>query len=225
MSGCPVITIDGPSGCGKGTLALRMAETLNWPFLDSGALYRAVAWAVLQEHFDLAHHANELGQFIQQLKIEFRAADHIHYQLFCNSTEITHEIRTEACGGMASQLGAIPVVRASLLQLQRDFRIGPGLITDGRDMGSVIFPDAILKFFLTASAAKRAERRHLQLKKLGIDASLPQILQEIVVRDERDQNRAISPLKPTEDMIVLDTSQLNADEVFRQAMEKVNKVL
>ena len=225
MSLAPVITIDGPSGCGKGTLALRLAQALNWPFLDSGALYRAVAWAVLPQQFDFEGEHDELGIFIQALKIEFRAADHVHYQLYCNGTEITQEIRSEACGAMASRLGAIPVVRASLLHLQRDFRATPGLVTDGRDMGSVIFPDAILKFFLTASVEKRAERRYFQLKNLKVDASLPQILEDLKVRDERDQNRVISPLKPTEEMIVLDTSELTADEVFAEVIERVKKVL
>jgi len=221
MNKPPVITIDGPSGCGKGTLCYRLAQALGWSVLDSGALYRTLAWAVLHYHFDIKASEADFETFIRALKIEFKAVD-ASYQLYCNGVNIAETIRQEACGTMASKLAAIPVVRSSLLQLQRDFRQMPGLVTDGRDMGTVVFPDAQLKIFLTASVEKRAERRYLQLKGMGIDASLAQIQEELQARDERDQNRALAPLRPSEDMILLDSSNLSADEVFDKVMKLVS---
>lgn len=228
MQKIPVITIDGPSGCGKGTLAQRLAQALNWHFLDSGALYRTVAWAVLEYQFDMDSEPAKWAQFIHSLKIQFavsrfKAEDQPQYQLLCNGIQINDKIRSESCGNAASKIGALPIVRSSLLQLQRDFRQAPGLVTDGRDMGSVIFPDAKLKFFLLASPEKRAERRYLQLKSMGIAGSLREVLEELRQRDERDQNRVVAPLKSSDDMIVIDTSELTANQVFAQAMEYIRQ--
>ncbi len=221
MKTIPVITIDGPSGCGKGTLCHRVARELSWHILDSGALYRAVAWALLHYGINPEEHTETLPEFIAARAIRFEEHPEQAYYLYCDGHIINEEVRSEACGAMASRAGAIPSVRASLLQAQRDFRQAPGLVTDGRDMGTVVFPDALLKFFLTASPERRAERRYRQLKALGINASLREVLGELERRDERDQNRSVAPLKPSDDMIVIDTSELNADQVFAQVMHTI----
>jgi CMP/dCMP kinase len=214
----PVITIDGPGGCGKGTIAQKLAKHLHWHWLDSGALYRILAWAVL--HYQVSpSHDQELANLIKRLKITFIAdSEGSEAQMTCDGHDVSHAIRTEACAKMASEISAKPFVREALLQMQRDLRQPPGLVADGRDMGTVVFPDADIKFFLTATAEERARRRHHQLQKLGILAPYPQIYNDLVLRDERDQNRPIAPLQAAADAIVIDTTKLTIDEVFSKIM-------
>ncbi|MBS0351892.1 MAG: (d)CMP kinase [Proteobacteria bacterium] len=217
----PVITIDGPSGCGKGTIAQKLAKHLHWHWLDSGALYRILAWAVL--HYQVApSHDQELAKLIKRLKITFTAdSEGSAAQMSCDGHDVSHTIRTEACAKMASEISAKPFVRAALLQMQRDLRQPPGLVADGRDMGTVVFTDAVTKFFLTATAEERARRRHHQLQKLGILASYPQIYNDLVIRDERDRNRPVAPLQAAGDAIVIDTTHLTIEEVFSKILNRL----
>ncbi len=217
----PVITIDGPSGCGKGTIAQRLAMHLHWHWLDSGALYRTVAWAVL--HYQIPpDHDQELMNIVSNLKINFTSdsAGSVA-QIFCDGHDVSQPIRTEACAKMASQISAKPFVRESLLQRQHDFRQAPGLVADGRDMGTVIFPDAMVKFFLTATAEERAERRYRQLKELGINVNLETVREDLAKRDHRDSKRAVSPLQPAEDAVLIETSGLSIDRVFAEVLANV----
>ncbi|OGT50365.1 MAG: cytidylate kinase [Gammaproteobacteria bacterium RIFCSPHIGHO2_12_FULL_38_11] len=220
----PVITIDGPSGCGKGTIAQLLAKKFNWHFLDSGAIYRAVGWAVLNAKIDPADHV-ALRTLIDQVKIEMHASSiGDEAKIVVNNHDITNEIRTEACGQMASITSAIPFVRAALLDRQRAMRQMPGLVTDGRDMGTVVFPDASLKFYFLASLEERAKRRFNQLKQKGKHVTLPDILRELQVRDERDSNRAVAPLKPADNVILIDTTHLNVEGVFEAVFKKATGV-
>jgi len=217
----PVITIDGPSGCGKGTIAQLLAKKLGWHFLDSGAIYRAVGWAVLNAKLDPAHHA-ALNMLIDQIKIETHASSvGDDAKIIVNDHDITDEIRSEACGQMASITSAIPFVRAALLDRQRAMRELPGLVTDGRDMGTVVFPDATLKFYFLANVEERAKRRFNQLKQKGKHVTLPDILRELQVRDERDSNRLIAPLKPADDVVLIDTTHLNIEGVLQSVIKEV----
>ena len=220
-----VITIDGPSGSGKGTIAQLLAKKLGWHFLDSGALYRAIAWAVLHEQVDpLDHFA--LQKMIQRINITMQADDISHEaKIFYNNQDITSEIRSEACGQMASITSAIPLVRAALLDRQRLMRKPPGLVTDGRDMGTVVFPDALLKFYFLGSIEERARRRYKQLKQKGKDVTLRDVQEELRVRDERDANRVIAPAKPAADVVLIDTTRLNIDGVFQAVWQQVQKAL
>lgn len=219
----PVITIDGPSGSGKGTISQLLAREMGWHFLDSGAIYRAVAWAVM--HYQISiDDSHGLACFINQLNIRMiEGQGNKPAQIFVNDYEVTQEIRQQECGQMASKIGVISEVRKALLSLQRQMRMPPGLIADGRDMGTVIFPDAEVKFFLTASAAERAQRRYNQLKEKGISVTLRSILEELEERDERDRTRAISPTKPADDVILIDTTSLTVKQVFAKVMEYVRK--
>lgn len=214
----PVITIDGPSGSGKGTLAQLLANTLKWHFLDSGALYRAFAWAVLHYKIDANDHT-ALEKLIQRIYIHTKADTTI----LVDERDVTHEIRSEACGQMASIISAIPLVRAALLDRQRETRQPPGLVTDGRDMGTVVFPDAILKFYLTASSEERTKRRYHQLKQKGKHVSLRDVLTELQVRDARDANRAISPTKPADDVILIDSTDLSIDQTLQLMLQHVQE--
>jgi len=207
----PVIAIDGPTGSGKGTISRGLARTLGWHLLDSGALYRLVALQATREGVDLKAPA-ALAEVAAGLDVEFSAAGKPE-GVRLNGEDVTAQLRTEQCGAIASEIAAMPAVRAALLERQRAFAVPPGLVADGRDMGTVVFPDATLKVFLTASAEARAERRYNQLKEKGIDVSLPDLSREIARRDKRDANRQIAPLKPADDARVLDSTRLSPEEV------------
>lgn len=224
MLAIPVITIDGPSSSGKGTVAQLLAKKLGWHFLDSGALYRAVGWVVLNEKIDPADHA-ALKNLINHINIKMQLSDHgENSRIFCNNHDVSDEIRSEECGQMASITSAIPFVRAALLDRQRAMRQLPGLVTDGRDMGTVVFPDATVKFYITASLDERANRRFNQLKQKGRNVNLRDIHRELFVRDERDANRAIAQTKPADDAIVIDTTFLGIDEVLQAMIDKVSGI-
>jgi len=217
----PVITIDGPSGSGKGTVAALLAGKLGWNFLDSGALYRLLAFAARNHGVDLTNE-EALKVLAEHLDVQFGAARDGHGMvIILEGEDVTEAIRNETVGAGASQVAALPVVRTALLQRQKAFREAPGLVADGRDMGTVVFPDAPLKIFLTASAEERARRRYLQLKARGDDVNLASLLEEILERDERDTQRAVAPLKPAEDAIQLDSTTLSIEEVLQRILSEV----
>ena len=217
----PVITIDGPSGSGKGTVAGLLAKRLGWCLLDSGALYRLLAFAARNHGVDLTNEeARKL--LAAHLDVQFEAATDDHGQrIILEGEDVTLAIRNEQVGSGASQVASLPAVREALLQRQRAFQEFPGLIADGRDMGTVVFPAAPLKVFLTASAEERARRRYLQLKAKGDDVSLSSLLDEIRVRDERDTQRAVAPLKPAQDAIQLDSTELSIEQVLERILSEV----
>jgi len=217
----PVITIDGPSGSGKGTVAGLLARRLGWNLLDSGALYRLLAFAASNHGVDLTNE-ELLKALAAHLDVQFLAAEEGQLQrIILEGDDVSNDIRNEHVGAGASQVAALPAVREALLQRQRAFRETPGLIADGRDMGTVVFPDAPLKIFLTASAEERARRRYLQLKAKGDDVSLPSLLDEIRARDERDTQRSVAPLKPAADAIQLDSTELSIEQVLERILSEV----
>lgn len=221
ISQVPVITIDGPSGSGKGTVAALLAAKLGWNFLDSGALYRLLAFAARNHGVDLTNE-EALKLLAAHLDVQFGASkggDGMHIVL--EGEDVTQAIRNEQVGAGASQVAALPVVREALLQRQMAFREPPGLVADGRDMGTVVFPDAPLKIFLTASAEERARRRYLQLKDKGDDVNLASLLDEIRARDERDTGREVAPLKPADDAVQLDSTHLSIEQVLGQILSEV----
>jgi len=219
----PVITIDGPSGSGKGTVAALLASKLGWKFLDSGALYRLLAFAARNHGVDLTNE-EALKVLAAHLDVQFGAADSGHgMRIVLEGEDVTEAIRNEVVGAGASQVAALPVVREALLQRQKAFREAPGLVADGRDMGTVVFPDATLKIFLTASAEERARRRYLQLKGKGDDVNLASLLNEIRARDERDTQRSVAPLKAADDAIQLDSTELSIEQVLGQILSEVAK--
>ncbi len=213
----PVITLDGPGGAGKGTIARLVAERLGWQILDSGALYRLVALAALRADIALDDEV-ALADCALNLDIEFRLGDHGLVSTLLDGEVVDSELRTEQTGAAASKVAALTPVREALLERQRRFRQLPGLVADGRDMGTVVFPDAPLKIFLTASLEERALRRHKQLKEQGVSASIQSLLLEIAERDERDANRPVAPLRPAEDAVILDCTELSIDEVLHQVL-------
>jgi cytidylate kinase len=215
MATAPVITIDGPSGSGKGTISRRLAQALNWHFLDSGALYRLVGLGAQRHEIDLDDEA-AVAAYAAGLDVAFQAEGEDEPRILLEGQEVTGAIRTESAGNAASRVAALTAVREALLQRQRDFRQPPGLVADGRDMGTTVFPDAELKIFLTASAEQRAQRRYKQLKEKGLDVSLGALINEIAERDARDSNRQSSPLKPADDAVVVDTSELSITEVMAE---------
>ena len=210
----PVITIDGPSGSGKGTVTQRVAAALGWHVLDSGALYRLVGLAVDQSGGDFDDE-NKISDIAATLKVSFENG-----RVVMDGRDVTDAIRSERAGNNASRVAALPAVRAALLDWQRDCARRPGLVADGRDMGTTVFPDAGLKIFLTASAAERALRRYKQLIEKGMPANLPALTTEIETRDQRDRNRAASPLVPAADAIEIDSTTLTIDEVVDRILER-----
>ena len=208
----PVAALDGPSGSGKGTVGQLLAERLGWHFLDSGALYRAVALAGREAGIDLSD-ASALAALAQKITVSFVLRPDGVAQVLLDGRDIGDRLRTETTGEGASKVAALPAVRRALLLKQHALRQPPGLVADGRDMGTIVFPDATLKVFLTASPEVRAERRYKQLKEKGFDVNLPRLLDEIRERDTRDERRAVSPLKPAADAYILDTSRLGITEV------------
>jgi cytidylate kinase len=219
----PTLTIDGPSGSGKGTVSRMAADALGWHLLDSGALYRAVGFAAGMEGLDLSD-AEAVTRCAQTTKISFRdPKDGQETRVIVNGMDATDEIRTETCGAAASAIAAIPGVRTALFDKQRAFRKAPGLVADGRDMGTVIFPDAQSKVFLTASAEERAKRRYKQLKEKGLGVTLAALLREIQARDVRDAGRAVAPLKPAADAVVIDSTGMPVERVVAAVLELVGK--
>ncbi|MBA2239452.1 MAG: (d)CMP kinase, partial [Lysobacter sp.] len=212
----PVLTIDGPSGSGKGTVSRMVADRLGWHYLDSGAMYRAVGVAAGWANLDLSDGAS-LVRCTFDTDIGF-VEEGGELRVLVNGVDATHELRTETAGAAASAIAAIPEVRAALKDRQRAFRRLPGLVADGRDMGTVIFPDAGFKVFLTASADERAERRYKQLKDKGVSVTLAGLLREILSRDARDASRAVAPLRPAEDAVRIDTTGLAIDEVVERVL-------
>jgi len=219
----PVITVDGPSGVGKGTLCKALAEAFQWNLLDSGAIYRVLALAALHHQVEIDAE-DALVPLAAHLDVCFVAKDGA-VQVILEGEDVSNEIRTEEVGATASQIAAFPRVREALLRRQRAFREQPGLIADGRDMGTVVFPDAAVKIFLDASAEERARRRMLQLQKRGFSVNFERLLVEIKDRDYRDRNRSVAPLMPASDALVLDSTSLSADEVVKQALAYAEKIL
>jgi cytidylate kinase len=209
----PVIAIDGPSASGKGTISERVAQALGFHYLDSGALYRLVALAALKVGVGLDDEP-ALAALAQELDVRFDGGE-----ILLRSQRVTDEIRSEACGNGASRVAALPGVRKALLTRQQAFREPPGLVAEGRDMGTVVFPDATLKVFLTASAEVRAERRYKQLKEKGIDANIRTLLGELRERDGRDSARSIAPLQKAADARELDSTGLGIEEIVRQVLD------
>ncbi len=208
----PVITIDGPSGSGKGTIAQRLAEQLGWHLLDSGAIYRVLSLAALHHDVELDSEA-ALVPLAANLEVQFQVEGEL-VKVILEGEDVSRTIRTEEVGNAASKIAAFPRVREALLRRQRAFRQAPGLIADGRDMGTVVFPEADVKIFLDASAEERAQRRYKQLQDKGFDVNFERLLTEIRERDDRDRNRAVAPLKPAEDALVVDSTSMTIDEVL-----------
>lgn len=215
----PVITIDGASGTGKGTVSQLLAKRLGWRFLDSGALYRVLALAA-QKHSVALDNEKALEVLAEHLDVQFIAQETDQSQIILEGEDVTQVIRTEKIGNSASIVAALPAVRAALLSRQRAFRESPGLVADGRDMGTVVFPDANLKIFLLASPEERALRRYNQLKERGISVTLGDLIEELRERDRRDQERAIAPLKPAEDAICINTNGLTVEQVVEKILSE-----
>jgi cytidylate kinase len=215
----PVITVDGPGGSGKGTITTRLANHLGWHFLDSGALYRLTAIAVMKKQTSLDDEV-ALGKTAANLDIHFETRDS-EVRAVLEGQDVTGLLRNEDTGVIASRVAVIPAVRSALTGRQRRFRQFPGLVADGRDMGTVIFPDAKLKIFLTASAEIRAERRYKQLKDKGESVNLTRLFREIKARDLRDQSRSIAPLRPAEDAVIIDSTEMSIDEVFNRIVSLI----
>lgn len=220
----PVITMDGPGGSGKTTIAKVLAKHLGWHFLDSGALYRCVAFLAMGEGMALEEPTDteKLVALATNLDIHFIVNPDNTEEIHLNGKIIADEIRSQSCGAAASKIAANPAVRQALLQKQHDFRQAPGLVADGRDMGTIVFPDAPLKFFIDASPEKRAERRQAQLAKIGIAVELDQLTQIIAERDHRDRNRKIAPLKTAGDAIIIDTTELTIEQTLEKVLLKIN---
>ena len=213
----PVVTIDGPSGSGKGTVAALLAREFDWHLLDSGALYRLTGLAATNHGVDFEDEAS-LEVLAEHLDVQFEPSED-GMKIVLEGEEVGAYLRTEEVGAMASKVAVLPGVRTALLKRQQNFAEAPGLIADGRDMGTVVFTEAPVKVYLTASAEERAKRRQNQLQVKGIDANFDQLLADIMARDDRDTNRAVAPLKPADDAIVLDSTRLSIQEVFKKVVD------
>lgn len=217
----PIVTIDGPSGAGKGTVCSLLAKNLGWHLLDSGAIYRV--FAIAASALNLKPEQTEsLVQLAESLDLTFEVQDDL-VSVLLNGVDISLEVRKETTGNLASQFAVIPEVRTALLYRQQMFAKSPGLIADGRDMGTVVFPNATIKIFLDASAEERARRRQFQLQQKGINANFDNLLHEIQERDFRDRNRAVAPLKPADDAIVIDSTLMSIQEVFEFVLVKIQE--
>jgi cytidylate kinase len=215
----PVLTIDGPSGAGKGTVSRLIAKKLGWNYLDSGSIYRSLAIALLQQSVDLADEA-AIVKVAESMDLAFECGDELIVKL--NGDDITRQLGLETTGNTASIIAALPKVRQALLQKQKSFRQAPGLVADGRDMGTVVFPDAENKVFLTASAIERAERRYKQLKEKGIDANLSRLITDIEERDRRDSERATAPLAMAENALYIDSSNMSIAAVIEEILNLIH---
>lgn len=215
----PVITIDGPSGTGKGTIAALVAQRLGWYYLDSGALYRALGLAAQRAAVELDA-AEALASLARAMRLELDGS-----RVILDGRDVSAAIRTEEAGAAASRVAALPAVREALLGWQRAAARPPGLVADGRDMGSVVFPEAALKVYLTASPEERAQRRYKQLNEKGLDVNLATLIQEIGARDERDSKRSLAPMKAPPGALMLDTTSLAIEEVLGRVLEAVRRVL
>jgi cytidylate kinase len=213
----PVLALDGPGGSGKGTIARRVAETLGWHLLDSGALYRLVALAALEAEIDL-NDVDGLSEAALKLDVRFenKAGDE---RVWLRDREVSDVLRSEETGAVASRIAPQPAIRAALLKVQRGFRQSPGLVADGRDMGTVVFTDAVVKVFLTASLEERVRRRYNQLKEKGIDVSLAAVSKDMATRDRRDTKRSVAPLKAATDARILDSTHLSPEQVTHQLLD------
>lgn len=220
-----VITIDGPSGSGKGTVSRLLAQQLGWAILDSGAIYRVLALAALHHNIG-AEDEEGLIPLAAHLDVQFVVEDpNENARIILEGEDVTHSIRNEEVGGVASQIASLPRVREALLRRQRAFKQAPGLVADGRDMGTVVFPSAEVKVYLTASAEERAERRYKELKEKGDDVTIARLLEVIKERDERDMNRSVAPLKPADDALILDSTVLDIQQVLDKVLEYSNSKL
>lgn len=219
----PVLTIDGPSGSGKGTVGQMLASKLGWHFLDSGALYRITAYAASENAIDL-NDEPKIAELARNLDIQFAPQKNAPPQVLLSGNEVGDALRTETIAEIASKVAAMPLVREALMVKQRDFAKLPGLVADGRDMGTNVFPDAKLKIYLIASAEIRAQRRYNQLKEKGFDVNLARLLREIQERDARDEGRKVSPLKPAADASILDSSEMNAQEVVSKVLDLLDEL-
>ena len=213
-----VITIDGPSGVGKGTIAIMIAEELGYNYLDSGSLYRSLALKLYEKNNNFDEVLKNLDYWISDIDIDFRYKEGQKAQIFVNNEDFTDKIRTEKVAILASNIAKDQIARDMLENYQRKYLSAPGLVADGRDMGTKVFSDANTKFYLTASIEKRAERRLNQLKDQGISANLPALIQKLLLRDKADTERLISPLIPAKDAIIIDTSDIDASEVFNRTI-------
>ena len=224
MKNIPVLAIDGPSGAGKGTICQHVALELGWNYLDSGAVYRALAWVANQKKVNFGDELT-LVELASKLHLVCHVRENDTAQIKVNGQIVNDELRTEETGEIASKIAKLPLVRVELLAMQKRSAEDPGLVADGRDMGTVVFPDAFLKVFLTATAEVRAQRRYQQLKFKGFDVSIARLLEAIQARDARDSSRSASPLRPADDAIVIDTSNLSIDEVNSQVLNLVKQRL
>ena len=218
-----IITIDGPSGVGKGTIAIMVADHFGFNYLDSGSLYRSLALVLSEENIDIDKDLVDFKKLLAKINIDYRYYQNGEITIFVNNKEYTNKIRNENVAKMASEVAKNSSAREMLEVIQRNHIKSPGLVADGRDMGTKVFTEANIKFFLTASVEKRAERRLNQLKDQGISANLPNLIKELLFRDKADTERAISPLVPAEDAVIVDTTNLSVSQVFTKITKEVDK--